>query len=103
MEGTSEVKEKRKGTRPPRGAARRPKRLRGHSHPFEVRRKAVQLCLEEGFLVPQVAREMGVGRSTLTKWIRLSRDQGEAGLQSKPILRNPPRRQCRIRTGRSGR
>jgi transposase InsO family protein len=34
---------------------------------------------------------MGVGRSTLTKWMRLYRDQGEAGLQSKPILRNPPR------------
>ena len=91
MEGIREVKGKRKGTRPPRGAARRPKRLPGHSHPFEVRRKAVQFCLEEGFPVPQVAREMGVGRSTLTKWMRLYRDQGEAGLQSKPILRNPPR------------
>jgi transposase len=31
---------------------------------------------------------MGVGRSTLTKWIKLYRDQGEAGLQSKPIRRN---------------
>ena len=91
MEGIREVKGKRKGTRPPRGAARRPKRLPGHSHPFEARRKAVQFCLEEGFPVPQVAREMGVGRSTLTKWMRLYRDQGEAGLQSKPILRNPPR------------
>jgi DNA invertase Pin-like site-specific DNA recombinase len=71
MESTSEVNRERKGTRPPRprGAARRPKRLPGHPHPFEVRRKAVQLCLEEGFPVPQVAREMGVGRSTLTKWI----------------------------------
>ena len=39
--------------------------------------------------MPQVAREMGVGRSTLTKWNRLYRDQGEAGLQPKPILRSP--------------
>ncbi len=91
MEGTSKHKGERKGTHPPRGVARRRKRLPGHSHPFEVRRRAVQLCLEEGFPVPQVAREMGVGRSTLTKWIRLYGDQGEAGLQSKPILRNPPR------------
>ena len=34
---------------------------------------------------------MGVGRSTLSKWIRLYRDQGEAGLQSKPSPAEPPR------------
>jgi transposase-like protein len=91
MEGTSKRKGGRKETHPPRGVARRPKRLPGHAHPFELRRRAVQLCLEEGFPVPRVAREMGVGRSTLTSWIRLYRDQGEAGLQSKPIQGNPPR------------
>ena len=91
MERTGEGKRERKGTRRPGGVGRRTKRLPGHSHPFEVRRKAVQLCLEEGFPVPQVAREMGVGRSTLTKWIKLYRDQGEAGLQSKPIVRKAPR------------
>jgi transposase InsO family protein len=90
MESTSEGKRERKGIRRPGGVGRRAKRLRGHSHSFEVRRKAVQLCLEEGFPVPQVAREMGVGRSTLTKWIKVYRDQGEAGLQSKPIRRNRP-------------
>ena len=90
MESTGEGKRERKGTRRPGGVGRRVRRLPGHSHPFEVRRKAVQLCLEEGFPVPQVAREMGVGRSTLTKWIKLYRDQGEAGLQSKPIRRNRP-------------
>ena len=91
MEGTNELKGGKKGTHPPRGVARRKKRLPGHSHPFEVRRRAVQLYLEEGFPIPQVAREMGVGRSTLTKWIRLYRDQGEGGLQSKLVVRNPPR------------
>jgi transposase-like protein len=91
MEGTSEVQGKRKRTRPPRGAARRTKRPQPHLHPFEVRRKAVQLCLEESFPVERVAREMGVGRSTLSKWVRLYRDQGEAGLQSKPARRNRPR------------
>jgi transposase InsO family protein len=89
MEGKRKGKGERKGTRRPGGVGRRVRRLPGHSHPSGVRRKAVQLCLEEGFPVPQVAREMGVGRSTLTKWIRLYRDQGEAGLQPKPILRNP--------------
>ena len=91
MEGTSEVQGKRKRTRPPRGAARRANRPHPHSYPFEVRHKAVQLCLEESFPVEQVAREMGVGFSTLCKWVRLYRDQGEAGLQSKPRRQNRPR------------
>jgi hypothetical protein len=34
---------------------------------------------------------MGVGQSTLSKWVRLYRDQGEAGLQSKPVRRNRQR------------
>ena len=84
MEGIEGVERKSKRTRPPRGAARRSKRPHAHSHPFEVRRKAVQLCLEESFPIKQVAREMGVGLSTLTKWVRVYREQGEAGLQSQP-------------------
>jgi transposase-like protein len=91
MEGTNEVERKRKKTRPPRGAAKRTNGPHVYSHSFEVRRKAVPLCLEESFPVEQVAREMGVGRSTLSKWVRLYRDQGEAGLQSKPVQRNRPR------------
>jgi glucose 1-dehydrogenase len=34
---------------------------------------------------------MGVGRSTLSKWVRLYREQGEAGLQSKPVRWNRQR------------
>jgi transposase InsO family protein len=84
MESTKKVQGKRKRTRPPRGAARRKSRLQAHCHPYEIRRKAVQLCLEEGFPVRQVAREMGVGLSTLGKWVRVYREQGEAGLKSHP-------------------
>ena len=83
MEGAKEVERKSKRTRPPRGAARRPDRPHAHAHWLEVRRKAVQLCLEEGFPVERVAREMGVGRSTLDKWVKLYREQGEASLQSR--------------------
>ena len=84
MEGNSEVQGKRKRTRAPRGGRRDGQLGRTlHSHPFELRRKAVQLCLEEGFPVEQVAREMGVGFSTLGKWVRRYRAQGEAGLQAK--------------------
>ena len=82
MEGIDKVQGKRKKTRPPRGAARRSISPHVHSHPSEVRRKAVQLYLEEGFAPEMIAREMGVGKSTLSKWVRLYRDQGEAGLKS---------------------
>jgi transposase len=89
MEGTKEVQRKRKKTRPPRGVAKRtncrtliPTRLRSG-----VRR----LGLEESFPVERMAREMGVGRSTLSKWVRLYRDQGEAGLPSKSAGPSPQR------------
>jgi transposase InsO family protein len=90
MEGIEGVERKSRRTRPPRGAARRSTRPHAHSYPFEVRHKAVQLCLEESFPLQRVAREMGVGLSTLSKWVRLYRDQGEAGLQSQKA---GPRRQ----------
>jgi transposase-like protein len=49
----------------------------------------VQLCLEEGFPLEQVARELGVGFSTLGAWVRGYRAQGEAGLQAKARPRSP--------------
>ena len=90
MEGIDKVQGKRKKTRPPRGAARRSIHSHPHSHPLEVRRKAVQLYLEEGFSPELIARPMGVGKSTLSKWVRLYRDHGEAGLKSQEA---GPRRQ----------
>ena len=89
MEEDGEVQGKRKQTRALRKAARRAVRPHTHSHPFELRRKAVQLCLEEGFPVKQVARELGVGFSTLGAWVRRYRAQGEAGLQGKARPRQP--------------
>ena len=82
MEGINEVQGKTEKTRPPRGAARRSIHSHVHSHPFEVRRQAVQLYLEDGFPPELIARELGVGKSTLSKWVRLYRDHGEAGLKS---------------------
>ncbi len=57
MEGNEGVERRRQRARPPRGAARRTNRPHLYSHRFEVRRKAVQLCLEESFPIQQVARE----------------------------------------------
>ncbi len=90
MEGTKEVGKSKRRTRPPRGAARRSIRPHVHAHPLEVRRKAVQLCLEEGFPVERVAHEMGVGLSTLSHWVRVYGAQGEAGLQAQPRRRHRP-------------
>src|SRR5512134_3504092 len=87
MDGNGEVQGKRKRLRSPR---RRSKGHRTHAHPYELRRKAVQLCLEEGFPVDQVARELGVGFSTLGAWVRRYRAQGEAGLQAKARSRPKP-------------
>jgi transposase InsO family protein len=84
MKSTKKGQGKKKRNRPPRGAARRKSGLYAHAHPYEIRRKAVQLCLEEKFPVRQVAREMGVGLSTLSKWVRVYREQGEAGLEPHP-------------------
>src|SRR5574341_1198582 len=83
MEEHGEVQGRRKRPRALRRAARRAVRPHAYSHPFELRRKAVQLCLEEGFPVKQVARELGVGFSTLGAWVRRYRAQGEVGLQGK--------------------
>ncbi len=94
MDGISEVEGKRKKARPPRGAARRSIHSHPHSHPFEVRHKAAQLYLEEGFSPELIARQMGVGKSTLSKWVRLYRDHGEAGLKSKEA--GPRRRQPKV-------
>ncbi len=81
MEGTGEVSgKKRKQPRCTGKRRRQSPRERPHAHPYELRRKAVQLCLEEGFPVAQVARELGFGLSTLGAWVRRFRAQGEAGL-----------------------
>jgi transposase-like protein len=63
---------------------------------LEIRSKAVQLYLEEGFPPGLVAREMGVGRSTLSKWVRLYRDHGEASLKSQET--GPGRRRPKVAT-----
>ena len=92
MNEAGDVREQEKTgeTRPPRGAARR---RPIHNHPFEVRRRAVQLYLEEGFPLQQVARELQVGQSTLSKWAKLYREQGAAALQNKSAAatRRPPK------------
>jgi hypothetical protein len=49
MEEVNDVQGKRKRTHPPEGERRGGPFVRTHMSPFEVRRKAVQLCPEESF------------------------------------------------------
>src|SRR5512138_3128953 len=90
MDEPSEVEGKRRKRRASRKQGGRGKaRGRPHAYPPGLRRRAVQLCLEEGFPVAQVARDVGVSVSTLGNWCRAYRTQGEAGLQAKARGRPP--------------
>jgi len=89
MAGNSEVQGKRKRPRSPRKTGRRARGERPYAYPYELRRKAVQCGLEEGFPVEQVRRERGVGLSTLGAWVRVYRAQGKVGLQAKARPRSP--------------
>ena len=45
-----------------------------HRHTEEFKREAVRLALTSGLPNRQVASDLGIGLSTLSKWIRISRD-----------------------------
>ena len=80
--------EKARDPRPPRGAARRrgaKHRSPPGQHPIELRRKAVQLLVEESLPQELVAEELGVSSGTLRVWLERYQQAGEAGL-----LRRPP-------------
>ena len=46
--------------------------------------KAVKLYLEEGYQVKDIARELGIGKSSLGKWIREYREKGSGAFTSPP-------------------
>jgi transposase InsO family protein len=76
MEEIRKLGKRQKEPQPPRGLARR------RRHPFELRLKAVKLRLEEGFPLELIARELGIGKSTISAWTQQYREHGEAGLKS---------------------
>ncbi len=83
MERTHKLEGEKRKTCPPRGAARRG----CQPYPVELRLKLVKLRLEEGYPLELVAREAGIGQSTLSKWIERYQQHGEAGLQ--PLIGGP--------------
>ena len=50
-------------------------------YPVEFKLKAVQLFTEEGYSAEMVATELGIGKSTLSAWVRRYRENGVAGLE----------------------
>jgi len=79
--------EKGREARPPRGAARRrggKHRSPPGQHPIELRRKAVQLLVEESLPRDLVAEELGVSAATLRIWLARYQEAGEAGLVRRP-------------------
>ncbi len=63
---------------PPRGQPRR------RSYSPEVRRKAVQLALEEKYPAELICQQMGMSEASLTQWVRRYQQMGEAGLHNRP-------------------
>ena len=53
-------------------------------YPYELRLKAVKLNLEKGISREVISRELGVGESSVSLWIRAYRQEGEDGLRNKP-------------------
>ena len=86
-----------KGMRPPggrggRSAARQvgtqPSVVAGKKYTppqnYEVKRRAVQLHLEEGAPVSLITRELGVNASAIYDWLQQYKTHGEEGLRPKP-------------------
>ena len=63
-------------------------------YPFELRLRVVRMYLEEEYPVSMICQEAGVGRSTISTWVKKYRLQGEEGLKSS--LPFPPRQSSRI-------
>lgn len=63
---------------------KRKKRQKNSPYPFEFRLRAVKLYLEEGYTKQVLHEELGVGTSTLTKWVTKYNNDGEEGLRTKP-------------------
>jgi transposase InsO family protein len=72
---------------PEGGGGGRPKT--SNRFPFEFKRRAVGLFLEEGFTRGAIAQELGIAIPTLDRWVDRYRQFGEAGLHDQPTGPHP--------------
>ncbi len=49
---------------------------------YELRLRAVKLHLEEGYSINLISEELGVGKSTLSLWLKRYREDEDAGLRA---------------------
>lgn len=74
------IEEKRKrrkqGAKPAKGG-----RLHRRYYPFDVKYRAVQLYLEEGYSSKLIAEELGLGNGTIFEWVKRYNEEGEEGLR----------------------
>ncbi len=66
---------------------------RAGSFPVEFRLRVVTLFLEEGYSYAMLAEEFGCGKSTISKWVKLYREHGQAGLSNPSTNSVKPRKQ----------
>lgn len=59
----------------------------GHKHGEDFKREAVRLALSSGLPRKRVAEDLGVGLSTLGKWIATYRPEAPADLPSGDLLK----------------
>ena len=55
-----------------------------HRHTAEFKQEAVRIALTSGLTRRQVASDLGIGFSTLSKWIQKSRNNGKPDHSWKP-------------------
>lgn len=53
-------------------------------YPVDFKLRTVKLFLEEEYSTEMIARELGIGKSTVTRWVKLYRESGIAGLEPRP-------------------
>jgi transposase InsO family protein len=78
------------GKRSPRKSG--PKRKTRLVYPYELRLKAVKLHLEKGIGRDVISRELGVGESSVSNWVKAYRQKGEEGLRTRPPGAPPGKR-----------
>ena len=64
----------------PETQKKKPRQSRPRPYGYEIRKRAVQLHLEEGITAEAVARELGVAVGTVWEWTKRDRRQGVTGL-----------------------
>jgi transposase InsO family protein len=78
---------------PPEGGKKSRGKKKVPPYPYEIKRKAVKLYLDDEYSGPLVAQELGVSQQSLYGWIRTYRELGETGLKLSSRHTRPGRSQ----------